>query len=147
MTTRFRCVDCNKTVFYCVKEKWTRKLIEFFHYNRLFTQARSTVLKKNRGKGGGISHHICYNFYLYVKFIFNFFTLPKTVKVRYMKISFYIQNLSKMSISKKKVGVTPPPPYIQPDPKCLSNISSAYNSVFAHWLTLADGGRERERER
>lgn len=77
MTTRFRCVDCNKTVFYCVKEKWTRKLIEFFHYNRLFTQARSTVLKKNRGKGGGISHHICYNFYLYVKFIFNFSHCPK----------------------------------------------------------------------
>lgn len=145
MTTRFRCVDCNKTVFYCVKEKWTRKLIEFFHYNRLFTQARSTVLKKNRGKGGGISHHICYNFYLYVKFIFNFFTLPKTGKARYMKISFHIQNLRKMSISKKKLGH--PPSYIQPDPKCLSNITSAYNSVFAHWLILADGGRERERER
>lgn len=103
MTTRFRCVECNKTVFFCVKEKWTRKLIEFFHYNRLFTEARSTVLK-NRGKGGGNSHHICYNFYLYVKFIFNFFTLPKTGKARYMKISFYIQNLRKMSISKKSWG-------------------------------------------
>lgn len=50
-----------------------------------------------------------------------------------------------MSISNKSWGSPPPLTHTQFDPKCVSYINSAYNSVFAHRLTLADGGRERER--
>lgn len=102
MTSRFKCIECNKYVFYSVKEKWARKLILFFKTTTVFLQWHvAPFLKIRVTKGGGedadlpklvtrqfkkspffkigggwIAHHIFYNFYIYVKFIYNFNIAP-----------------------------------------------------------------------